>query len=50
MDISFFERTRARYLELANSDSSIVTIDASQDMESVQADIRHAVLAWLTAQ
>ncbi|USD59365.1 dTMP kinase [Vibrio sp. SCSIO 43140] len=50
MDISFFDRTRERYLELANSDSSIVIIDASQDMESVQADIRHAVQAWLTAQ
>lgn len=50
MDISFFERTRERYLELANSDSSIVIIDASQDMESVQADIRHAVQAWLAAQ
>ncbi|GAL25818.1 thymidylate kinase [Vibrio variabilis] len=50
MDISFFDRTRERYLELANSDSSIVIIDASQDMESVQADIRHAVQAWLAAQ
>ncbi|WP_394151669.1 dTMP kinase [Vibrio maritimus] len=50
MDISFFDRTRERYLELANSDSSIVIIDASQDMESVQADISHAVQAWLAAQ
>jgi dTMP kinase len=47
MDISFFERTRERYLNLASEDSSIVTIDASQDIDSVQADIRQAVKAWL---
>ncbi len=50
MDISFFERTRERYLNLANEDSSIVTIDASQDIDSVQADIRQAVKAWLVQQ
>lgn len=50
MDISFFERTRERYLNLASEDSSIVTIDASQDIDSVQADIRQAVKAWLAQQ
>ncbi|WP_112478347.1 dTMP kinase [Vibrio variabilis] len=50
MDISFFERTRERYLDLASEDSSIVTIDASQEIDSVQADIRQAVRAWLAQQ
>lgn len=50
MDISFFERTRDRYLNLASEDSSIVTIDASQDIDSVQADIRQAVKTWLAQQ
>ncbi|MGR5501759.1 dTMP kinase [Vibrio sp. DNB22_10_4] len=50
MDISFFERTRERYLNLASEDSSIVTIDASQDIDSVQTDIRQAVKAWLAQQ
>lgn len=50
MDISFFERTRERYLNLASEDSSIVTIDASQEIDSVQTDIRQAVRAWLAKQ
>lgn len=45
--LSFFERTRARYLELAASDSSIITIDASQPLELVTADIRQAMKQWL---
>lgn len=50
MDISFFERTRERYLNLASEDSSIVTIDASQEIDLVQTDIRQAVRAWLAKQ
>lgn len=46
--LAFFERTRERYLELAAGDKSIVTIDASQNIEQVQNDIRAALLAWLT--
>ncbi|EPL9568514.1 dTMP kinase [Providencia rettgeri] len=45
--LAFFERTRERYLELAAGDNSIVTIDASQNIEQVQNDIRAALLAWL---
>ncbi|EPL6453179.1 MULTISPECIES: dTMP kinase [Providencia] len=45
--LAFFERTRERYLELAAGDKSIVTIDASQNIEQVQNDIRAALLAWL---
>ncbi|WP_375084257.1 dTMP kinase [Providencia sp. SKLX074055] len=45
--LAFFERTRERYLELAASDKSIITIDASQNIEQVQNDIRTALLKWL---
>ncbi|EOX3446818.1 dTMP kinase [Vibrio paracholerae] len=48
MDISFFERARERYLELANSDDSVVMIDAAQSIEYVTADIRRALQDWLS--
>ncbi|EKT0590883.1 dTMP kinase [Morganella morganii] len=48
--LDFFRRTRARYLELAESDPRIVTVDASQSMDSVHQSIRTAVLNWLTQQ
>ncbi|HFG2431615.1 TPA: dTMP kinase [Vibrio cholerae] len=48
MDISFFERARERYLELAKSDDSVVMIDAAQSIEYVTADIRHALQDWLS--
>ncbi|GGA86917.1 thymidylate kinase [Neiella marina] len=48
--IDFFQRTRARYRQLAATDSAIVTIDASQSIEQVQHDIQqalqHAVGQW----
>ncbi|MZI92181.1 dTMP kinase [Vibrio sp. CAIM 722] len=47
MDISFFERTRARYHVLAAQDDSIVTINAEQSIEQVAADIRRALENWL---
>lgn len=47
MDISFFERSRARYLELAHADESVVIIDASQDIDSVAADIQTNLERWL---
>ncbi|MFC5077191.1 Thymidylate kinase [Vibrio thalassae] len=50
MDISFFERTRERYLEMANSDESVVIIDASQKIEDVQSSIQQAVRTWLAEQ
>ena len=37
--LSFFERTRARYLELANSDDTIKTVNAGQSMQLVHQDI-----------
>lgn len=48
--LNFFNRTRARYLELAAADDSIVTIDATQPLEIVMADIRAAVTAWVAEQ
>lgn len=42
MDISFFERTRERYLEIANADPSIVVINAEQSIEEVSRDIQDA--------
>ncbi|MDK9770291.1 MULTISPECIES: dTMP kinase [Vibrio] len=50
MDISFFERTRERYLELANADDSIVIINAEQSIENVAQDIKAALNEWLAAQ
>jgi dTMP kinase len=46
-DISFFDRSRARYLELANSDESILVIDASQQIEQVADSIKAALTNWL---
>ncbi|CNH92471.1 MULTISPECIES: dTMP kinase [Yersinia] len=45
--LAFFERTRARYLELAAADSSIKTIDASQPLEQVSDAISQALKQWL---
>ncbi|MGO2335904.1 dTMP kinase [Providencia sp.] len=45
--LAFFERTRARYTELAAQDESILTIDASQNIEQVQKDIRSTLQQWL---
>jgi dTMP kinase len=47
MDISFFERTRQRYLELASENPSIVVINAQQTIEQVRNDICAALQAWL---
>ncbi|WP_263752666.1 dTMP kinase [Kosakonia cowanii] len=48
--LDFFNRTRARYLELAAQDPSIRTIDATQSLEEVVADIRRTVTAWVKEQ
>ncbi|HEP0305607.1 TPA: dTMP kinase [Providencia rettgeri] len=45
--LAFFERTRRRYLELAVGDETILTIDASQNIEQVQHDIRQMLTEWL---
>lgn len=48
--ISFFERTRQRYLEIANSDESIKVIDASQPIDKVANSIKQALIQWLDSQ
>ncbi|EGQ8031977.1 dTMP kinase [Vibrio parahaemolyticus] len=50
MDINFFERTRERYLEIANADPSIVVINAEQSIEEVSRDIQDALNEWLSRQ
>ena len=46
-DISFFERTRARYLQLCEQDNSIVTINTMQQIEKVHMDIKTALSRYL---
>lgn len=48
--LAFFERTRARYLSLAAEDERIKTIDASQTLEQVSADIRQTLIDWVAQQ
>ncbi|UYI46144.1 dTMP kinase [Vibrio natriegens] len=50
MDISFFERTRERYLDIANNDPSVVVINAEQSIEKVSHDIQEALNEWLSRQ
>jgi len=47
MDISFFERTRQRYLQIAQADPSVVIINAEQAIEAVAQDIRTVLQKWL---
>lgn len=45
--LSFFERTRARYLEIAASEEGIYVVDAAESMASVQQQIEAILdLAW----
>ncbi|WP_441254794.1 dTMP kinase [Aeromonas sp. A600620] len=46
--LSFFERTRVRYLELAAKDDSIVVIDAAQTPEQVKTSIERALDHYLS--
>ncbi|MGO2258204.1 MAG: dTMP kinase [Hafnia alvei] len=48
--LAFFERTRARYLALAEQDDRIITVDASQTLPEVTASIRTALQAWFKDQ
>ena len=41
--IEFFEKTRARYLALAESDGNCVVINAEQAIDKVHADILAAL-------
>ncbi len=46
MDLSFFKRARERYLQAAQQDPSIITINAQQPLEQVSQDIRKALSTW----
>ncbi len=49
MDMSFFDRTRERYLELAKGDDSVVIVNAEQNIEQVASDIADVVSQWVSA-
>lgn len=48
--MNFFNRTRARYLELAAQDPTIRTVDATQPLEAVERDIRAVITQWVAEQ
>ncbi len=48
--LRFFERTRERYLALAQADPTIVTIDATQDIANVTASLKRVLQQWLAGQ
>ena len=48
--MNFFNRTRARYLELAAADPSIRTVDATQPLDAVARDIRATIAQWMAEQ
>ena len=48
--MDYFNRTRARYLELAGQDRSIRTIDATQPLDEVSRAIRETMLQWFQEQ
>ncbi|MDU5781797.1 MAG: dTMP kinase [Pantoea sp.] len=48
--LRFFERTRERYLALAAEDARILTVDATQPLESVTQAIKATLADWLDRQ
>jgi dTMP kinase len=46
-ELSFFERTRERYLLLAHQDHNCVVIDSMQSMQAVHKDIEFAIKQFL---
>lgn len=48
--LDFFNRSRARYLALAAEDPRICTIDATQPLDKVCADIRQTLINWVQGQ
>lgn len=47
MDVSFFERTRERYLELAQNNPQVIIVNAGNSIESVTTEIREKLGQWL---
>ncbi|MGF1725534.1 dTMP kinase [Photobacterium nomapromontoriensis] len=50
MNIDFFQRARARFLELSENDPRVVIIDAGQTLDKVTSDITVALNNWLEQQ
>ncbi|WP_419209542.1 dTMP kinase [Photobacterium leiognathi subsp. mandapamensis] len=50
MNIDFFHRARARFLELSENQPNVIIIDASQTLEQVTAALRSALKTWLEQQ
>lgn len=48
MQLDFFERIRARYLELAATDNRVIIIDASLSLAEVTASIKTKLQQWLS--
>jgi len=48
--LRFFERTRERYLALAAEDERILTVDATQPLDSVTQAIKATLTRWLDRQ
>ncbi|GAB5379061.1 MAG: dTMP kinase [Aliiglaciecola sp.] len=48
-DISFFERTRTRYLSLAKKDENIVVINSMQNIDAVHDDIIKSLRSFVEA-
>ncbi|MEQ4531244.1 MAG: dTMP kinase [Mixta sp.] len=48
--LAFFARARQRYLELAASDDSIQTIDATQSLADVTVSLKQVMRSWLMEQ
>ena len=48
--LRFFERTRERYLALAAEDERILTVDATQPLDSVTQAINTTLTRWLDRQ
>lgn len=46
MDLNFFERTRVRYLSLAEQDRTIAVINANQSLSEVQQQIQQTLTEW----
>lgn len=45
-DLSFFERTRNRYLELVNETQFAELVDATKNIDEVQNDIKNLLESW----
>lgn len=47
MDMGFFDRTRNVYLELANNNPKVITINAENELQTVQQDLNNTISNWL---